>query len=284
VLWLRRRHRCERTLCSTLFNLEIEVSTATFRFYAELNDFLSSSKRGVDFEHVFSGRPSVKDMIESFVVPHSEVDLVLIDGESVDFTAPVRDGSRVSVFPVFESIDVAPIARVRPEPLREPRFVLDVHLGRLTAYLRMAGFDVSWRNDRGDEELARISRSEGRILLTRDRDLLKRSAVTHGYWMRQTQPRRQLIEVLHRFDLLRSISAFTRCLRCNELLRAVEKSQVESKLPPRVREQQIGFKMCPSCNRIYWKGSHHERMNELISELREGASAAESVIGSTGGE
>jgi len=101
--------------------------------------------------------------------------------------------------------------------------------------------------------------------------------------MRQTQPRRQLIEVLHRFDLLRSISPFTRCLRCNELLRAVEKSQVESKLPPRVREQQIGFKMCPSCNRIYWKGSHHERMKELIGELQAGASAAEGII-ATGGE
>ena len=260
------------------------MSTAIFRFYAELNDFLFPDRRGVAFEHVFSGRPAVKDLIESFGVPHSEVDLVLIDGESVDFRAPVRDGSRVSVFPVFESIDIAPIARVRPEPLREPRFVLDVHLGRLAAYLRIAGFDVSWRNYRRDEELARISRSEGRILLTRDRDLLKRSAVTHGYWMRQTQPRRQLIEVLHRFDLLRSISPFTRCLRCNDLLRAVEKSQVESKLPTRVRKRQTEFKTCPSCNRIYWKGSHHERMKELIGEVRAGASAAEGIIGSSGGE
>jgi uncharacterized protein len=258
------------------------VSSATFRFYAELNDFLSRDRRGIAFEHVFSGRPAVKDLIESLGVPHSEVDLVLIDGESVDFTAPVLDGSRVSVFPMFESVDIAPIARVRSEPLREPRFVLDVHLGRLAAYLRMAGFDVSWRNDRDDEELARISHSEGRILLTRDRDLLKRGAVTHGYWMRQTQPRRQLIEVLHRFDLLRSISPFTRCLRCNDLLHPVDKSQIEFNLPPRVRERHSQFRTCPSCSRIYWKGSHHERMKQLIGEL--GAGGREDEIDSRRGE
>ncbi len=260
------------------------MSTATFRFYAELNDFLSPSRRGIAFEHVFFGRPSVKDVIESFGVPHSEVDLVLINGESVDFTAAVPDGSRVSVFPVFESIDIAPIARVRPEPLRETRFVLDVHLGRLTAYLRMAGFDVFWRNDSHDEELARISQADRRILLTRDRDLLKRSAVTHGYWMRQAQPRRQLFEVLQRFDLFRSISPFTRCLRCNDLLHPVDKSQIESKLPPRVRERHTEFRTCPSCHRIYWRGTHHQRMKELIAETGARASRQETVIGSSGRE
>ena len=103
------------------------MSTATYRFYAELNDFLPLARRGVAFEHAFSGRPSVKDAIESFGVPHTEVDLVLINGRSVDFTAPVSDGSRVSVFPVFEAIDVASIARVRPTPLRRigrPRTLL----------------------------------------------------------------------------------------------------------------------------------------------------------------
>jgi uncharacterized protein with PIN domain len=244
------------------------MNIATFRFFAELNDFLPPSRRGVAFEHAFFGRPSVKDVIESLGVPHGEVDLVLIDGKSVEFTAPVTNGAWVSVYPVFESIDIAPIARVRREPLREPRFVLDVHLGRLAAYLRMAGFDVAWRNDSPDEELARISQGERRILLTRDRDLLKRSAVTHGYWMRQTQPRRQLSEVLRRFDLFRAISPFTRCLRCNDLLKPIEKSQIESKLPPRVRERHAEFRTCPSCTRIYWKGSHHERMKDLIAQAR----------------
>ncbi len=242
------------------------MSTATYRFYAELNDFLPPSRRGVAFELTFSGRPSVKDAIESLGVPHAEVDLVLIDGESVDFSAHVGDGSRVSVFPVFEAIDIAPIARVRPAPLRETRFVLDVHLGRLAAYLRMTGFDASWRNDRSDAELARISQAERRILLTRDRDLLKRSAVTHGYWMREVQPQRQLAEALRRFDLFRSIAPFTRCLRCNVPLRDVDPGRVADRLPPKVRERQRELRTCVCCDRIYWRGTHHQRMTELIAE------------------
>jgi len=243
------------------------VSTATYRFYAELNDFLPPARRGVAFEHAFSGRPSVKDAIESFGVPHTEVDLVLIDGRSVDFTAPVSDGSRVSVFPVFEAIDVASIARVRPTPLRRTRFILDVHLGRLAVYLRMAGFDVSWCNDRGDEKLAQISRAERRILLTRDRDLLKRSEVTHGYWMREIHPSRQLAEVLRRFDLLGSLAPFTRCLRCNDLLREANPVEVAAVVPPKVRERHRDFRACPSCQRVYWRGTHHQRMAALIAEI-----------------
>ncbi len=240
---------------------------ATFRFYAELNEFLSPAHRSVPFERTFSGRPAVKDVIESLGVPHTEVDLVLLDGQSVDFGAPVPDGARVSVYPVFESIDIGPIARVRPQPLREPRFILDVHLGRLATYLRMLGFDVLFKNDSTDRELALVAQRERRILLTRDRDLLKRSAVTHGYWMRQTSPRRQLVEVLRRFDLLRSISPFQRCLRCNEPLVTVDRSEVEPRLPERVRDLQTDFKTCRSCERIYWKGSHHRRMQQLIAEL-----------------
>ena len=242
------------------------MSQATFRFYAELNDFLPRARRGVAFQHVFSGRPSVKDAIESLGVPHGEVDLVLVDDELVDLAAPVFDGARVSVFPMFESIDIATICRVRAEPLREPCFVLDVHLGRLAAYLRMAGFDTTWRNDHGDEDLARISHEQRRALLTRDRGLLKRSVLTHGYWVRSIQPREQFLEIVRRFDLFRSISPFSRCLRCNQPLHPVDKARIECQLPPRVREREVEFKTCPSCHRIYWKGTHYQRMRELISE------------------
>jgi uncharacterized protein with PIN domain len=209
----------------------------------------------------------VKDTIEALGVPHAEVDLVLADGESVDFSWVLRDGARVSVYPVFESIDIGPLSRVRPEPLRETRFVLDGHLGRLAAYLRMMGFDVRWRNPCGDEELARISAGERRILLTRDRGLLKRSAVTHGYWVREMEPKRQAEEVLRRFDLLRSVAPFRRCLRCNELLQPIRKALVLDRLPPRVREQHDEFVHCVSCERVYWRGSHHRRMERLLAEV-----------------
>ena len=246
----------------------MNLPRATFRFYAELNDFLPPNRRGVPFVHSFLGRPAVKDAIEALGVPHTEIDLVLLDGESVDFRASLFDGARVSVFPVFESIDIRSITRVRPQPLREPRFVLHVHLGRLAAYLRMLGFDVLFTPQRADKELAQIAQSEGRILLTRDRDLLKRSAVSHGYWIRDSSPRRQVLEVLRRFDLVESIAPFERCIRCNQPLVCAERADVEGRLPARVRERHTEFRTCASCGRIYWKGSHHTRMQQMITDLR----------------
>lgn len=248
------------------------MQRASFRFYAELNDFLPRERRGVAFTHAFRGSPAVKDVIEALGVPHGEVDLVLADGESVDFSWPLRDGARVSVYPVFESLDITPLVRVRPEPLRETRFVLDGHLGRLAAYLRMVGFDARWRSECGDEELARLAAEERRVLLTRDRGLLKRRAVTHGYWIRELEPPRQLAEVLRRFDLARDVAPFCRCLRCNELLAPVAKEAVLGRLPPRVREEQDEFVRCPSCDRIYWRGSHHRRMERLVAEAVAAAS------------
>jgi uncharacterized protein with PIN domain len=238
---------------------------AYFRFYAELNDFLPPTRRSVSFPHEFRGGPSVKDAIESLGVPHPEIDLILADGESVDFSWILRDGARVSVYPVFESFDIGPLTRVRPSPLREVRFVLDVHLGRLARYLRMLGFDARWRNDAGDEELARTAAAEHRIILTRDAGLLKRRIVTHGYRVREADPRRQLAEVVRRLDLSRSIAPFRRCLRCNELLEAVRKEDVEGALPPAVRARHDAFHRCPGCGRVYWAGSHRRRMEQLVS-------------------
>jgi uncharacterized protein len=246
------------------------MKRAIFRFYAELNDFLPPARRAGPFAHDFSGAPSVKDAIESLGVPHTEVDLVLADGESVDFGWTLRDGARVSVYPVFESLDIGPLTRVRAAPLREVRFVLDVHLGRLARYLRMLGFDARWRNDAGDEELALTSATEHRVLLTRDAGLLKRRIVTHGYRVREADPPRQLAEVVRRLDLARTAAPFRRCLRCNELLLEVRKEDVAGELPPRVRERQDAFRRCPTCGRVYWAGSHHRRMERLVAELLAG--------------
>lgn len=243
------------------------MNRACFRFYAELNDFLPPERRGRPFEHAFEGSPSVKDVIEAIGAPHPEVDLILVNGASADFSTPVQDGDRVSVYPVFEAIDIAPLARVRPRPLREPRFVLDAHLGRLAAYLRMLGFDTLYRNDYRDEELARISGEEGRILLTRDRGLLKRSAITHGYYVRETNPRYQLTEVMRRFDLSGATAPFRRCLRCNGLLRPVNKEEVSDRLPPRTKGYYDEFHACGSCGQVYWKGSHYRRMEGFVERM-----------------
>jgi hypothetical protein len=259
------------------------MKRAWFRFYAELNDFLPLERRQVTFCHSFSGRVAVKDMIESLGVPHTEVDLILAAGRSVDFSYLVQDGDRISVYPVFEAIDIAPLVQVRPEPLREPRFVLDTHLGRLGRYLRMLGFDTLYRNDYADDELARISSQEGRILLTRDRGLLKRAAVTHGYCVRATDPRRQVVEVLRRFDLFGAVTPFRRCMRCNGVLEPVDKAALVDQLPPRVRAAYEEFRRCRSCGQVYWKGSHYDRMRAFVAwVLEEGDSSARARSAATG--
>jgi uncharacterized protein with PIN domain len=193
--------------------------------------------------------------------------LIAINGESVDFTHGVRDGDRVAVYPVFEAVDITGALRVRPHPLRDPKFVLDVHLGRLAAFLRMLGFDASYANSTSDPELVRISVEEHRILLTRDRGLLMHSAVTHGYWLRNTDSRRQTAEIVHRFDLTGCLRPFTRCMACNTPLAAVERGEVIHQLPPRVAEQYEAFQRCPGCGRVYWKGTHYQRMSGWIAEL-----------------
>ncbi|HPA16696.1 MAG TPA: Mut7-C RNAse domain-containing protein [Verrucomicrobiae bacterium] len=240
------------------------MKMAVLRIYAELNDFLPAERRQAPFSRAFGPGTSVKDLIEGAGVPHTEVDLILANGVPVDFSYLVRDGDRISAYPVFESLDIGPIARLRPRPLREPRFILDTHLGRLARYLRMLGFDALYRNDYRDDELARVSAVGQRILLTRDAGLLKRAVVTRGYWVRETDVRRQLAEVVVRFDLAASVAPFQRCLRCNGRLEPVEKEVVAGRLPPMVRLQHREFQRCPDCDRIYWKGSHYRRMRQWV--------------------
>jgi uncharacterized protein with PIN domain len=242
---------------------------AQFRFYAELNHFLPTDRRQCAFRHNFDGAPSIKDTIEALGIPHPEVDLILVNSRSVGFDYHLQDGDRVSVYPVFESIDISPLGRLRPEPLRQVRFVLDTHLGRLAGYLRMLGFDTCYENDIDDDRLAEIASDQNRILLTKDRGLLKRSVVTHGYCVRSSNPREKLVEVMRRFDLFRSVAPFRRCIRCNGLLTGVAKDEVIEALPPRVRERYSDFRRCTGCGQIYWKGTHFERMERFLEWVLE---------------
>ncbi len=242
----------------------------TVRFYAELSSFLPASKRLGAVALALRERDSVKDVIESQGVPHTEVDLVLANGEPVDFTYCVADGDRITVYPAFRRIDVSDTSLVRPTPQREARFVLDVHLGRLAAHLRLLGFDTLYWNQADDPDLARISHDEERILLTRDRGLLKRGNVTRGYHVWATDPDAQIVEVLRRFDLLHAVAPFTRCTRCNGLLERVAKADVLDQLEPKTRLYYEEFARCTGCGHVYWKGSHHDRMAQVIERLSAG--------------
>ena len=240
------------------------MTTAFIRFYAELNTLLPVKDRFQDIRLVFNGSQTVKHLIESLGIPHTEVDLILVNGTSVDFSYIPNEGDHISVYPVFESFDVSTVIHLRPIPLRHPRFVLDGHLGRLAAYLRMLGFDSLYRNDYSDEELAQISENEKRILLTRDRGLLKRSRVTHGFLLITRDPRQQLLAVIHRFDLVSTFKPFARCIACNGVLENIGKGAVACLLEPRTKQYFEEFKICTDCGKIYWKGSHYERMLGFI--------------------
>jgi uncharacterized protein with PIN domain len=243
------------------------MNQLTIRFYAELNDFLLDDQKQIEIQHAFRGRPSIKDLIESLGVPHTEVDVILVDGQSVSFSHQIVGGERISVYPTFESLDVRPVLRLRPEPLRQSKFVLDVHLGKLASYLRLAGFDSLYHNDSEDAELAKTSFENKRILLTKDRGLLKRKDVTHGYLVREVHPRHQLLEVFKRFDLFKSVRPFHRCMRCNGLIESVEKELILTKIPSETQEHYHHFKSCTDCHRVYWKGPHYRRMNALLESV-----------------
>jgi uncharacterized protein with PIN domain len=240
----------------------------TLRFYEELNDFLPKDKKKKRFVHNFIDRTSVKDLIESLGVPHTEVDLILVNDISVGFEYIINDAEDISVYPVFESLDISDVQHLRSKPLRNPRFVADVHLGRLTKYLRMMGFDIYYKNDFSDEEIVKISLKERRAILTRDIGILKRTEVTHAYFIRTDKVEKQTEEVIRRFDLQNEIKEFSRCLECNELLKSIKKETIIEQLPPKVSQTHNEFYQCPSCKKIYWKGTHYQRMLSFIQSLK----------------
>jgi uncharacterized protein len=240
---------------------------ATLRFYAQLNDFLPYSRRQVSFQHFFKGEPSIKDMIESLGVPHTEVSVVLVNSEPVNFQYHVQPGDRVSIYPTFTEIDMSSLTPIRAPLPETVRFVADVHLGRLAAYLRMLGFDTAYPENYRDEALAAISSAEDRILLTRDRGLLKRKIVTHGYCVRESDPMKQLEEVLKRFNLIESITRFHRCTHCNGVLRVVDKESLDDETFLQAKQYYDEFRQCEGCGKVYWRGSHYNRMDEFIDKL-----------------
>lgn len=246
---------------------------ATFRFYAELNDFLSPERRGRGFTVPSARAATTKHMVEALGVPHTEVELILVDGEPVGFDRLLADGDRVAVYPTFEAFDISPLLRLRERPLRTSRFVADAHLGGLARLLRMMGFDTLYDNAVADDEIERLAASEHRIVLSRDRGLLKRRGVTHGVYLHALHSLDQLREVLARLDLARSARPFTRCLRCNGTLAAIDTTRALAQVPPRVAATFERFAACGGCGRVYWEGSHWRRMRSLVDEVLADAGA-----------
>lgn len=237
------------------------------RFYEELNDFLPSEKKKVEFEHDFYGRVSIKDLIESFGVPHTEIDMILVNSESVDFNYIVSHNDRISVYPQFESFEINEHQKLRKETLRNPKFVLDVHLGKLAKFMRLVGFDTYYRNNLEDSEIINISLSSRRVILTRDIGILKTGKVTHGYFVRNTNPFEQIKEIINRFQLENYINPFTLCLLCNSELEPIDKVSIIERIPPKVKNMYDEFYYCEKCDKVYWKGSHYLEMKTKLENL-----------------
>jgi uncharacterized protein len=239
-------------------------SRATLAFRGDLAALADAGRDGLVTVPVRSGPRSVKDAIESCGVPHTEVDLVEVDGASCGFDRLLVGGETVVVHPWSPSN--ARRSRVRP-PHRPPRFVLDVHLGRLAELLRHLGFDTRYANDTPDDRLVAVADADQRWLLTRDRGLLRRRVVTHGYLVRHHDPHRQAAEVVRRFDLAGLGAPLSRCARCNGRLTAVRKADVAHLLPPATRREQTAFVRCTGCGQLYWPGSHLAPLQDLLRRL-----------------
>ena len=245
----------------------LAMAKGTFRFYEELNDFLPKHKRKTDFEAPFNGKRSIKDMIESFGVPHTEIDLILVNGKSVDFNYILRNGDRISVYPVFESLNITQVTRLRKIPLRRTTFIADIDLGHIVKYMRVLGFDVYYDPLLTPREIIEISNSENRIILTRSRKLLKFKKVSHGIFLHPGTTPEQIRRIIDYLDIKDNIKAFSRCLVCNTPLISVPKEKILNRIPPKTKEFCDEYVHCTSCDKIYWKGTHFMNMNKFVRQI-----------------
>jgi len=232
------------------------MKVARFDFSTSLQPLLKRDLRDKPVEMNFKGPQSVKHLIESLGIPHTEIGPLFANGGGIGLDYIIHDGDRIEVRPVAPA-----------DLTEEPHFVLDGHLGRLASHLRMLGLDCLYETGYEDDELVRISVEEERILLTRDRLLLMHKIITQGYLLRSLNSTEQLHEVVKRYGLVRWVRPFQRCMNCNHPLEPVEKETVLRKLEPLTKKYYYDFKLCPACDRVYWKGSHYERMLEVIERL-----------------
>jgi len=244
------------------------MATVTFIFHNYLQQLLKKKFRAVSLlVHHFDRRASVKDVIESLGIPHPVIDGLTVNGSEAGFDQILLDNDTVEATPLTAPVNPFIPTILRPVPLKKIAFVVDVNAGKLALFLRMLGFDTMYGNEIGDRSLAEISRSENRILLSRDIDLLKRKIVMHGYLLRQQGPREQLIEVMRLYDLSSKVKPLSRCIPCNGLLVPASKESIMDQLEPLTRKYYHSFHICESCGKIYWPGSHQKKINGFINEI-----------------
>jgi uncharacterized protein len=236
------------------------------RFHGDLNVFLRSRAGDAVIERRLAEKTSIKDVIESCGVPHTEVDLILVEEQTVGFDHTLANDAKVEVFPLENRGTFHTDKRLQHFGIA--KFVADGHLGALTRNLRLLGFDVAYPKNADDRQLLEVMARENRALLTRDRRLLMHGIVQHAYCPRSQNADEQTIEVVRRFDISELIAPFTRCLRCNAPLEEAAKADVIDKLEPLTKIYYDQFRRCPDCKQIYWSGSHFPKLQKRIEEIR----------------
>ena len=249
-------------------NDNTEQNTSQFRFYGELNDLLPLKKKRKWFKHFFKGNPSIKDTIESLGVPHTEVDCILVNGKPAGFAYQLKGNQKVSVYSHYAQTGASDIKHLRPAPLKNQKFILDTHLGKLARYLRLFGFDTLYKKDYSDQDIVGVAGRERRIVLTRDIGLLKHKIIKRGRWIRATDPQKQINEVIRKFSLLGKIKPFKICLECNGKIAKIAKRKIMNRLPLKTKEYYKDFHMCLRCKRIYWQGSHYDKLSGFITRTK----------------
>lgn len=248
----------------------ILTRTLRCRFYGTLNRFLAPSHRYRVFSCAVKGVPAIKDTLEALGVPHTEIDCIVVNGRAVTFSYHIRGGECILVYPDAGMVKLKKIIRrsLKPTPPANPKFILDVHLGKLARHLRLLGFDTLYEKEMEDTEIVRLGGTERRIVLTRDIALLKNKSVRRGYFVRATDPKKQIREIVRHFALGEKMRPFRLCLVCNGKIRRVAKSKVESRLPPLTKKYCEKFYQCLNCDKIYWQGAHYKQLLRIIKTAK----------------
>lgn len=240
---------------------------ASYRFHGDLPRMLRSRWRSMNpIVQPVTRAASIKDAIEAFGPPHTDIGALVCDGRPIDFSWPVAAGQHFDIFPVVPPWDVTRPTLLRPNPLPTLGFLVDSTGGRLARYLRMAGFDTLYDPAWHDQDILQAMAQEPRLLLSRNLDLLKRKAIEFGRAIRAHRPTEQLREVLHLFGIEQPPHPFTRCLDCNGLLEPIPKAAILHRLEPLTQRYFDTFHCCRRCDKLYWPGSHVDRMRGLLSD------------------
>lgn len=243
----------------------------TITFHGNLKELLAAGYRDTGVVSFNLDRlASIKDVVEAYGVPHPEITRITVNGLEVDFAWLAGPDDRIDVEPIAPPFDVLSPSRLRPHPLPDIRFAVDVNVGKLASLLRLLGFDTLYQKYLPDAELAKAAVSEARILLTRDRRLLKRKIITFGHLIRAIDPVEQLQETVNLFQAAALIRPFSRCLRCNGILIEVAKDEIIHRLETLTIKYYHLFYTCRGCGQIYWQGSHQENMRNLLKRLHLG--------------